>query len=892
LTSETKLDKVKEFLNKLHGNTITDTSIRVGLGSMGPVGAILLSLYDMHNENNKENVMLVIQRILEKMIKSTLDELEKIEADLDSLKDVIKNKNFELKNVVGIMDLKLDIIDAKLDRNYIAIQENKDHPLEIYSEEQIKEIRNQVQKELQKIDYENNFGLEKFSSNDFISTRMVYDYTRKEGKHGTTWDDSDLQVIEKGIDDKLKTFDEVLNLRENDYFVIIGATYGNGKTTTMQNINQKFLNKWIEAKDENKNNEYLPIFVPLKLRDSYRILREPFEKFIEKYSNHFQKILLILDGLDEYKQDKDKLFEMINNLGSNHPGLRTIITTRLDTNLPVEQKSMVKYIRLLPFEKQDVDKFLFKDDLTYEKLKHMGLNEDEITKPLFCKMIRKIKVKLKENIHSGKSIHRGLLYRQFIHSRLLMRELNSDDDEGDQKEEKQLLRKIAALKSIYSPYLKRDELNEKLEIFEDNPNSEQVKKLVEKILTTYFHHPTQKSTKIFLVDFLHKSFQEYLVAEFYLEAILSGKKEWLNIGGVTKETIEFLKDLVLFVKEDTDESRNFLKTFEYEKNEINESDSEKKSALDILIDNTKQFVELDDSLFFIENEPPQKYVWTKSSRAINSYKFMWIYRWISLAVHGFCGSCEDLESKKLEQLLQFSLNSIENYLKIFNGANLSNTTLSGAYLYHATLSGANLTGTHLSLATLSGAYLSGANLTGTYLFDANLSDAHLSGANLSDAHLSGANLSDANLSGANLSNAHLSDAHFIRANLSDANLSDAHLSGANLSDAHLSGANLSDANLSDANLSNAHLSNANLIRAHLSGANLSGANLSGANFTGIHYDERYPPNFGDNYLGDEELPDYNTDVLKVLKTMSEKLRKIFLDANPKYVEIWKNKKTK
>ncbi len=57
---------------------------------------------------------------------------------------------------------------------------------------------------------------------------------------------------------------------------------------------------------------------------------------------------------------------------------------------------------------------------------------------------------------------------------------------------------------------------------------------------------------------------------------------------------------------------------------------------------------------------------------------------------------------------------------------------------------------------LSGAYLSGANLSGANLSRANLSGANLSGANLSGANLSGANLSDANLSDANLSDANLS----------------------------------------------------------------------------------------------------------------------------------------
>ncbi|MFB8793821.1 MAG: pentapeptide repeat-containing protein [Microcoleus sp.] len=136
-----------------------------------------------------------------------------------------------------------------------------------------------------------------------------------------------------------------------------------------------------------------------------------------------------------------------------------------------------------------------------------------------------------------------------------------------------------------------------------------------------------------------------------------------------------------------------------------------------------------------------------------------------------------------------------------------------------------IVGRFLSGANLSGANLRGANLNGANLSRANLSDAYLGGAYLNGAYLSGAYLSGAYLSGANLSGANLSRAYLGRANLSHAYLRGAYLRGANLSDANLSDANLSDANLSDANLSDANLSDANLSDANLCRANLGGANL-------------------------------------------------------------------
>ncbi|MEG4587852.1 pentapeptide repeat-containing protein [Microcoleus sp. MOSTC5] len=163
--------------------------------------------------------------------------------------------------------------------------------------------------------------------------------------------------------------------------------------------------------------------------------------------------------------------------------------------------------------------------------------------------------------------------------------------------------------------------------------------------------------------------------------------------------------------------------------------------------------------------------------------------------------------------------------------------LSGAYLSRADLRAADLSDAELSDADLSRANLSRANLSHANLSGANLSHADLRRASLSDADLSDADLSGANLSSASLSDADLSDADLSGANLSSANLRSANLWGANLSSANLRSANLSGADLSDANLSDADLWDANLSGANLSGANLSGANLSDRTIGDIKWDE-------------------------------------------------------
>ena len=195
------------------------------------------------------------------------------------------------------------------------------------------------------------------------------------------------------------------------------------------------------------------------------------------------------------------------------------------------------------------------------------------------------------------------------------------------------------------------------------------------------------------------------------------------------------------------------------------------------------------------------------------------------------------------------------------GANLNGAELSDAYLFDADLSGAHLNNANLTDANLSGANLSGANLSGANLSDADLSGAHLSGAHLNSANLSGAYLSDANLSGANLIRADLSDAYLSGANLTGANfrradLSDADLSGADLSGADLRGADLRGADLSDADLSGVHLSGVHLSSTDLLDAGLSGPDLSDANLSSANLSGA---NLSGVYLSDRTSGDFKWD---------------------------------
>ncbi|HXT84339.1 MAG TPA: hypothetical protein VN704_08425 [Verrucomicrobiae bacterium] len=70
---------------------------------------------------------------------------------------------------------------------------------------------------------------------------------------------------------------------------------------------------------------------------------------------------------------------------------------------------------------------------------------------------------------------------------------------------------------------------------------------VDIILTSHFkiNNPDGKQS----IDFLHKSFQEYLLDEYYIESILQGKGYRLNVGTPSSMTIDFSSSLMNAIRE-------------------------------------------------------------------------------------------------------------------------------------------------------------------------------------------------------------------------------------------------------------------------------------------------------------------------------------------------------
>lgn len=102
--------------------------------------------------------------------------------------------------------------------------------------------------------------------------------------------------------------------------------------------------------------------------------------------------MLICDGLDEYEGAPNEL--IYSKLPSMFDDIevKTIFTTRPQPELPRKLDiSGSSYVRLLPFNSNQVNEFFSSSkynlpDVSYNTLKEYGLEDSEISKPLFCWM--------------------------------------------------------------------------------------------------------------------------------------------------------------------------------------------------------------------------------------------------------------------------------------------------------------------------------------------------------------------------------------------------------------------------------------------------------------------------------------------------------------------------
>jgi uncharacterized protein YjbI with pentapeptide repeats len=662
-------------------------------------------------------------------------------------------------------------------------------------------------------------------------------------------------------------------------YTLVGAPFGIGKTSLSLHLSSVYAQQYLD--DPDRDNRYIPVFAPLK--DSLDNINEKGESLedvleliapvLDRREARKKKIIVICDGLDEYPSNNThELKTRLDTLRrkDKYPNIKFVITTRLEADIPEDFKTagLKTYLRLLPFSKNQVDDFFRKSKLpqySFERFKmydpvregYGGIQKNtlgaEIRKPLFCWMFALMVNSDSDNARiiedattTDLQLRTALIYQEFIHSIIKGKHEESAKEyfyKQRYPEEKNLLRKIAALKQKYKP----DTLKESLlatglrDYYGLNYNKEDLRR--NPIVTSYFYLKGTTTTDK-TVGFIHKSFMEHLLAEYYIESTALGHdiaKYYLNIVGIpSAETIQHLSGLLALVNSENVSFNKQLGTFVASLQQRSRSDLRSS-----LITSAKRIFEAEEIIVLQRDKLDQdrNKILLATRVPPHRYSYLWIHRWIALYILNTlapdeCNFDKQMLSEFIVYAPQYSPRFLRRLVKVnLTQANLLQVNLSAADLTGANLSGANLAqanlrDTNLTNANLRDANLTGANLSGAKLL-ANLTEANLSGTNLWRADLSRANLSGADLRGASLVRAHLTGANLTKAILKAANLSQADLSGsilkaANLSQADLSGSILEGSDITGANLSQANLTGASLIKATLNEANLSQVSLPGA----------------------------------------------------------------
>lgn len=401
-----------------------------------------------------------------------------------------------------------------------------------------------------------------------------------------------------------------------------------------------------------------------------------------------------------------------------------------------------------------------------------------MTKPLFAWIFSYLEMhtspefKIESKRNWSRNMIKTWIYLLFFHQVVQgkYKDLSGDKLTEAYIDEKKILRRIAVLKQIYGDDLTWRIAEEKLRDSESSSNRYDV--------SSYFFY-FRSSIRGKTIDFVHKSFEEYLLSEYYLECVLANQIKRLNLRIPSKDTIDFLDGMIGLLRSNDDSVRRsmmtdetgLLQSFNVENSLKNNNNKQLELIFKRLIEVTRNAI-IDERIFVPTIYDEKSVDQDIQNLAINKYELLWIYRWISLYIFNQLNLQKsdkpDIDSQKVSRLVKDSSSFMPYYLKVLKGLDLSNVDLTGADLYRADLYGIKLSNANLVRANLSKANLSNASLSCSDLSGADLSCAILDNTILVDALFWNTYLADANLSKADLSDAIIIDTDFSDVDTSNA----------------------------------------------------------------------------------------------------------------------------
>lgn len=572
-------------------------------------------------------------------------------------------------------------------------------------------------------------------------------------------------------DDKIAAFDnqewnvpEFLN--SDKRLIVIGAPYGVGKTYFSYKLASDLATKTLK----NFSSEIIPVLIRMRFKmDTIDDKSNSLNDILALIPSN-RKVMFIYDGLDEF-EDASKIqnvYRYIISKLNRYTNSKAIVTTRLNSNFP-DILNIQSYVRLLPFDNNQVNLFLQKYgvSLKLSQILKSGLGPSEIGKPLFCNLIAILYKRIGTLTFSQSLLlNRVLLFFEIVHNVILGKhevEAVSYDYKRHHLNEKRTLRKIAQLKDIYEDKLTIGRIEESIyrspSIIRRN-----ISKVFNRLIATYFFTTSDDNNEE-RIDFIHRSFIEYLLAEFYIASFLNNEPFVINLKQPKEETVNFFIGLLELIKSKKNKFKQYRKrlahTFDF-----NLSEELKNGLFEIA---KKSFNDEHTYLNDREDYPGVE----------EPYENLAIHRWMSIVVLNKLGNKFKLDKNKFYKLLLTTHGSTPAYVITLNHLDLSKSEFDSD-MPTLILAKANLKGSKFH-GEFYGTNFSGADLSGSYVdTGTNFIHCNFAGANLTSLRVSHETVYAASFRGCDFTKARLKDAEMMVTDFRGSDFYEADLSGANL----------------------------------------------------------------------------------------------------------------
>lgn len=366
-------------------------------------------------------------------------------------------------------------------------------------------------------------------------------------------------------------FDRLKNDRRP---LILYGDFGVGKSSFLKMLSHRL---------HHSSSGYIPIFVPLKelpLYDNANVV-SAIKSYLNIYGDFRidildRKVLFLFDGFDEfnfYSNEKEWVAKRFNQLIAllRYPNVHIVISARPilflknDKGLPHE----TPILRVREFNSDQVSQWLEKwkrieqnknSGISLESLSERNLGE--ITKnPLLLFMTAGI---FDEELQEKRNYSRGMIYKLF-YDRTIRGKFKADGQAHIiPSNYREVLRNIAVTIFNFGSGGEFIEFERLQRLIREQQNAPLEQDFFNNIETTilvahFFKIKEEGDKKLKYIEFSHKSFREYLIAEkfyeFFRESFAKKSIEdekWFALGRIlpVEEIIDFLKDLLFSLPDD------------------------------------------------------------------------------------------------------------------------------------------------------------------------------------------------------------------------------------------------------------------------------------------------------------------------------------------------------